>query len=799
MNVHIERLVSIAKAHRTISSAALLVLVFVSYLFTAKWGLALNAVSGFATLVWPPTGIALAALLIFGYRLWPAIFLAACAVNFLTGAAFPVAFGIALGNTLEAVVGVFLLRRVGFSLDHDTTRNTLLFVLCGVLCNTLLSATIGTSSLWLGQTISLSAYPSTWLAWWVGDMLGALTIGYALLNFRKLILRSAAPFSRIGEALAFTLCLIAFSGAIFLDLFEIPGALSTVAGLVYLTSFFFLWAALRFGTIGASFAIVGVSAIAVAGTVLGTGPFIAGSLSDNLLLLQIYVGSMAVTTMVLASAVEERASEALERDLRLRDRGSVVRKRKGLPVVAELSMILLLFLAIIGVLLSLNVFGMQTLSSIRAYVGGEGLWSKSQKDAVYQLRVYAHSRKEEDFARFAELLRVPLGDKKARIELQKDDPNFTVVEDGFLEGKNDPADTRGMALLFRRFQHVSYFERAIAIWETGDERIIELVGLADMLHGQVAAGAPPEEIDATLAEIDALNAELTVLEDDFSATLGEAARWVTRVMIVAMIAIAALLLLPSLAISLFIIRNIGRLDRAKTEFISLTSHQLRTPPTGIKWYAGMLLEGDLGVVPPEQRKYLEQIAYNNQRMIDVVDSVLNISQIELGEFRNAPTSTDICALIRKIVSELEFQMNDKELEFSMRFECGSQPIMIDPTLVRIVIQNLLVNAITYTPRGGEISFAADVKDEKLTLTIADSGRGIPKEDFPNIFSKFFRAGNAQDSGHSGTGLGLYIVRSILDQIGGTIGFSSAVGRGTTFFVSLPLAQKRLQRKRFLGF
>jgi signal transduction histidine kinase len=253
-----------------------------------------------------------------------------------------------------------------------------------------------------------------------------------------------------------------------------------------------------------------------------------------------------------------------------------------------------------------------------------------------------------------------------------------------------------------------------------------------------------------------------------------------------MLAVAALLIIPGLTISLFVIRNIGRLDHAKTEFISLTSHQLRTPPTGIKWYAGMLLEGDLGEMTPPQRKYLEQIVYNNQRMIDVVDSVLDISQIELGVFQNEPVLTDVCMLIEKILAELDFQLNDKELTLSRRLECGPQPILIDPTLVRIVMQNLLVNAVKYTPRGGEIAFMANVTNAKLTLTIADTGYGIPKKDIPYIFKKFFRASNSHDAGYSGTGLGLYIVGRILDQIGGEISFKSELGRGTTFFVSIPL-------------
>ncbi len=160
-----------------------LLLIFIAYFFTAKGGLSLNAVSGFATLVWPPTGIAIVALLVFGYRLWPSIFFAAFFINLFTGAAAPVAVGIAVGNTLEAVVATLLLQRFEFNLEMRTIKDALLFIFFGALCNTLVSATIGVSSLWLGGVVILANYPATWLAWWIGDMLGALIVGNLLLEY----------------------------------------------------------------------------------------------------------------------------------------------------------------------------------------------------------------------------------------------------------------------------------------------------------------------------------------------------------------------------------------------------------------------------------------------------------------------------------------------------------------------------------------------------------------------------------------------------------------------------------------
>lgn len=232
------------------------------------------------------------------------------------------------------------------------------------------------------------------------------------------------------------------------------------------------------------------------------------------------------------------------------------------------------------------------------------------------------------------------------------------------------------------------------------------------------------------------------------------------------------------------------LDSAKTEFIALTSHQLRTPPTGIKWYTAMLLDEDVGKLNDAQRKYLGQVAYNNQRMVDVVDTVLNVSQIELGTFQNKPLPTDVCALIEALLLEFDFEIKGKNITLTHQYECGTEPIVIDPVLLRMMVQNLISNSVKYTPEGGRITLSLVFADEKLLIAVTDDGRGIPKEEFPNIFKKFFRASNVEQQYSRGTGLGLYIVKRMLDQINGTISFTSELGKGTTFSISIPATVKK---------
>src|SRR5688572_17248258 len=172
---------------------------------------------------------------------------------------------------------------------------------------------------------------------------------------------------------------------------------------------------------------------------------------------------------------------------------------------------------------------MRILSSVRAYVGGEGLWSKGQKEAVYALNRYAASRNPTDYKRYLDAITVPLGNHIARVELEREKPDYEVARRGFLQGRNDPADIDGMIQLFRRFRHFEPIDRSIAIWTAADEYIAKLQGLAEKLKAEVESDSrDPVRIEAVLQEIDRVAAVLTPLEDAFSYTLGDASRQVTQ-------------------------------------------------------------------------------------------------------------------------------------------------------------------------------------------------------------------------------------------------------------------------------
>lgn len=233
--------------------------------------------------------------------------------------------------------------------------------------------------------------------------------------------------------------------------------------------------------------------------------------------------------------------------------------------------------------------------------------------------------------------------------------------------------------------------------------------------------------------------------------------------------------------------KLKEVDRAKSEFVSLASHQLRTPPSAIKWFAEMLLNEKAGkIIDERQKKYLQEIAYNNKRMIDLVNQLLNVSRVELGTFAIEPRPTDISNVAEEALEELAPQIVKKELNAIKDFDENMPLINTDPALLRIIFQNLISNAAKYTPEKGTIQLTIKKETENFFIKVADNGCGIPKNQQPKIFTKLFRADNAREIDPDGTGLGLYIVQSIVKEMGGAIRFESEENKGSAFYVVLPL-------------
>jgi len=234
-----------------------------------------------------------------------------------------------------------------------------------------------------------------------------------------------------------------------------------------------------------------------------------------------------------------------------------------LPGSGRLLQIIWPFLVIVLVLLLLANESMNILSAARAYSEGESLWSKGQKRAMFHLVRYSETHSEDDYQRYRETIAVPLGDEKARVEMEKPDPDYSVVWQGFIEGRNHPDDIPGLIMLFRRFRHLDFMAAVIDLWAEGDRHIAELTQIADQLHAGIASGRT--SMDSVLPFRDRIldiDTRLTPLTDKFTSTLGEATRKTRFILLLANLAIAGTLVPVGIYLSYRMVRRREEAERA---------------------------------------------------------------------------------------------------------------------------------------------------------------------------------------------------------------------------------------------
>lgn len=235
----------------------------------------------------------------------------------------------------------------------------------------------------------------------------------------------------------------------------------------------------------------------------------------------------------------------------------------------------------------------------------------------------------------------------------------------------------------------------------------------------------------------------------------------------------------------------------KDDFVSLSSHELRSPLSIIKWYTEILLDGDAGPLTEEQRKYLTVIESSNQRAIDLVRSLLNVSRLDLGTFSISPEKCSVSLLVGEAVLSLDKNAKNKNVAIIRKEDLDIPEIMLDKHIVLFVLKHLLSNAVAFSQEGKEVMIETSllqrksvvtgetIDDESVLIAITDQGIGIPVDDQKKIFSKMFRASNVKDSDGTGSGLGLYLTKAIVDIFGGKLWFTSSPGKGSTFYVTLP--------------
>lgn len=229
-------------------------------------------------------------------------------------------------------------------------------------------------------------------------------------------------------------------------------------------------------------------------------------------------------------------------------------------------------------------------------------------------------------------------------------------------------------------------------------------------------------------------------------------------------------------------------EDAKSEFVSLASHQLRTPIAGMKWSAELLLMDNPESLTDRQHKYIDRLLISIKRMALLVDDFLRVSRFELGTFQAEYSTISLTELFNDIMLELAPKIDQKKITVKTFYDEAVDVVITDPNLMRMIVTNLYSNATKYTREEGTIHVGFGRKGNDLIITIADNGMGIPAADQEGIFSKLFRASNAVRNVPDGTGLGLYIVREAVTVLKGQVSFTTTENIGTTFEVVLPLEQ-----------
>ncbi len=509
-------------------------------------------------------------------------------------------------------------------------------------------------------------------------------------------------------------------------------------------------------------------------------------------------------------------------------------------------------------------FSITTLSAVRSYVGGEGLWSKSQKNAILNLREYGYTYDEKNYEAFKEFLKVPFGDKIARIEMSKSNPDLVKVREGFLQGRNHPDDIDNMIGLTRRFSKVYYLNKAFVAWQKAEPVLDELLEIGERLHVLIESpNIDKEKITVLLYEIERLNTELTTLEDDFSYTLGEGARWLEGMVLRLVLALSITIGTTSILIAVSINRSIkkgldvivdgaelvkkgeletrvevfandeiGRVatafnemiatlehkvveskvteaklvterqraqssERAKHVFLINMSHEIRTPMNGIQGFANYI-RGSL--TDKEHLEAIEMIIKSADHLMRILNDILDFSGLGNGEvdFIKQPLK------VRDVIKDacLYVESNAKLKKIALSYSIGAKvPDIFIGDSIRLsqIFVNLVSNAIKFT-ENGTVVISADIIDENkenvvIEFRVKDTGIGIPAEKQQKIFELFEQGASSTSRKFGGVGLGLSMVKRLVELQNGKIFLESTPDKGSEFYFRMPFLKISDAEKR----
>jgi len=701
-----------------------------AYVLSAKLGFRVALVADQVTTVWAPTGLAEAALILWGRSLWPAIWLGAFVAN--VGTAVPVwaAASVATGNTLEGVITAQLvLRFSGFDPSLRRVKDALVFMVVGAILATTVSATVGSMTLCLAGVQTWSRFNVLWQDWWLGDAVGALVVAPTLLTIVR------TPWTRTRRARVETAVIViacaVMTETIFGHLFR-----SGVGHhpLEYVIFPFVVVAAVRVGQPATALVILTASVITIWNTIRGTGPFAGDDLHQNLILLQVFMGVLAGTGLLLAAATAEQKTGE-----RRRIAGHAVGE-----VLASAS--------------SLSDAAPSILRSLCVELGwGCGALWLVDRDA----------------------------DRLACVAVWRDS-HFPIA---FEQVTRESIFSRGLGLPGR----VWVEGRPVWIENVVEDANFPRVSVA-LASGIRGAFAFPICLGTTvLGVVECFNRDVMAPDADLLKTLSavgyQIGQFMERKRVEDIIALAEKEREKLLRSESRARREAEAANRAKDEFLATLSHELRTPLNAIVGWARMLLDGS--VEEGKKQQALEVIDRNAALQVRLVDDILDVSRIITGGLRLEVRPVDLGLVIAAALDAIRPAAEARRIAIHSSLIASARHTEGDPQRLQQIVWNLLANAVKFTDPGGRIDLElADAGGQGVRIIVTDSGAGIEPDFLPHVFERFRQADGAVNRLHGGLGLGLAIVRHLVELHGGTVRATSpGRGHGSTFTIDLPRVDK----------
>jgi PAS domain S-box-containing protein len=656
----------------------------VVYVALAKLGMMIIPVGEFETLIWPPAGVSLAALVLGGYRLWPGIAVGALAANLWLGAPPLVACAIAVGNTLEAVVGTFALRSIpGFRSSLDRLIDVVELVVLAGVASAVISATVGAASLTLGGIIPATTFARSWLMWWMGDLIGILILAPVLLTWAQGPRVARRPAVLVEAA---TLGSLLVAGAV-LVFSQRPETVAQIPILQpYVLFLPLIWAALRFGPLGAATGMFVVAVAAVWGTCTDHGAFVRIDRTDSLFALYVFLTSASLSSLVLGAVVSERERSQI-------NEATVQASEAQLRLAVEAAHL------------------------------GMWFWDVKKDSLVWTpLCRSMHGLGPDEEVSYARFLSTLHPDDRERIK---------------------------RAVKSALEEHAEYRIEYRVVWPDGDVHWIDVLGSASY-----DASGEPEQMQGAAMDI---TAQQRAEQERADALLREqAAR-----------------------------AEAQAATRAKDEFLAVLSHELRTPLQSMLGWTQLLKARrfDEGTV----RRVAETIERNVTTQTRLIEDLLDVSRIVAGKLRLERRRVDLVRVVESALESARGAANAKSIQLDAMIEPMDGEVLGDPERLQQVVSNLLGNAVKFTQSRGRIGVQLERESAAARIVVEDTGHGISKEFLPHVFDRFRQSASVTMRSQGGLGLGLAIVRHLVELHGGTVTAESpGEGQGATFTVTLPL-------------